>query len=200
MIAHIPSRPSGSDVVMRHSSNRAAGKYEKGDMVNSSLPSDNARVSRVLAVSSGGGHWVELRRLRPAWDSADVTYVVTDPGYRGEVSGDPPGPGGEPPQLLQVPDANKTQKLRMVWLALCSLWIVVRTRPDVVISTGAAPGYFAIRFGKMLGARTIWVDSIANAEELSVSGRLAKPYSDLWLTQWPHLSSADGPKYMGAVL
>ncbi len=169
-------------------------------MVNSPLPPDSARVPRVLAVSSGGGHWVELRRLRPAWDDADVTYVVTDPGYRGEVLEDPPGPRGKPSQMLHVPDANKTQKLRMLWLALCSLWIVVRTRPDVVISTGAAPGYFAIRFGKMLGARTIWVDSIANAEELSVSGRLAKPYSDLWLTQWPHLSSANGPEYVGAVL
>jgi hypothetical protein len=26
-------------------------------------------------------------------------------------------------------------------------------RPHVVVSTGAAPGYFAIRFGKWLGSR-----------------------------------------------
>ena len=159
-----------------------------------------SRPPRVLAVSSGGGHWVELRRLRPAWQDADVTYVVTDDGYRKELADDAPGPTGRTAQLLRVPDANKTQKMRMVWLALSSIWVVLRVRPHVVISTGAAPGYFAIRLGKMLGARTIWVDSIANAEEMSMSGRLARPYSDLWLTQWPHLSTPSGPQYLGAVL
>ena len=56
----------------------------------------------------------------------------------------------------------------------------MRLRPDVVITTGAAPGYFAVRIGKLLGARVVWVDSIANAEELSLSGpegRLLCPIS-----------------------
>lgn len=169
-------------------------------MVSLSAQSTRARAPRVLAVSSGGGHWAELRRLRPAWAGANVTYVVTDPGYRQDLVKDAPGPHGKAPQVFFVPDANKTQKLRMAWLAVCSIWVVLRIRPDVVISTGAAPGYFSIRLGKMLGARTIWIDSIANAEEMSLSGKLAEPYSDLWLTQWPHLSSENGPQFVGAVL
>ena len=64
----------------------------------------------------------------------------------------------------------------------------------------AAPGYFAIRFGKWLGCRTIWIDSIANVEQLSMAGQLVKPYADLWLTQWSHLAGAEGPHFMGAVL
>lgn len=154
----------------------------------------------MLAVSSGGGHWAELRRLRPAWDGALITYVVTEPGYVAEVSKDTRDPDWRTPGFHSVPDANSSEKLRLVWLALRMLVIVLRLRPDVVISTGAAPGYFAIRFGKYLGARTVWIDSIANAEEISVSGILARPYSDVWLTQWPHLSVPDGPAYAGAVL
>ena len=73
-------------------------------------------------------------------------------------------------------------------------------RPDVVISTGAAPGYFALRLGKLFGARTIWVDSIANAEEMSLSGRLAQRYADLWLTQWPEVAKRDGARYEGRLL
>ena len=80
------------------------------------------------------------------------------------------------------------------------LTILLRTRPDVVVSTGAAPGYFALRIGKMLGARTIWVDSIANVDELSLSGQLVKAYADMWLTQWPHLAKPGGPECHGAVL
>jgi hypothetical protein len=69
-----------------------------------------------------------------------------------------------------------------------------------VITTGAAPGYFAVRIGKLLGARVVWVDSIANAEELSLSGQKAGSFVDLWLTQWPQLARECGPKHFGNVL
>ena len=41
---------------------------------------------------------------------------------------------------------------------------------------------------KFYGARTIWVDSIANSDVLSLSGQLVKTVADLRLTQWPHLA------------
>ena len=150
------------------------------------------RPPKVLAVSSGGGHWAELMRLQPAWEGADLTFVATDMGYRPDI----PDTAG----FCVLPDANKTRKVHLVWLALRAFWLVLRQRPDVVVSTGAAPGYFAIRFGKMLGARTIWIDSIANAEDMSLSGKLAEPYSDLWLTQWAHLARDTRPGFVGAVL
>ena len=78
--------------------------------------------------------------------------------------------------------------------------MLLRERPDVVVSTGAAPGFLALRLGKLLRARTIWVDSIANAEELSLSGRRIGPHADLWLTQWEPLARPEGPLYRGAVL
>lgn len=99
-----------------------------------------------------------------------------------------------------VTDATEWNRLRLALQALQLLWIVVTVRPDVVVSTGAAPGYFALRFGRWVGARTVWLDSIANVEKLSRAGTLARPHADLWLTQWPHLASADGPRYAGAVL
>lgn len=155
---------------------------------------------RVLAVSSGGGHWAELLRLRPAWEGASVSYVTTEAGYHSELDSMAAGPEGNAPGFFRVPDANKNQKVRLILLALHMLFVILRSRPDVVISTGAAPGYFALRFGKWIGARTIWIDSVANAEELSASGYLVRPYADLWLTQWEHLARAEGPTYSGAVM
>ena len=69
-----------------------------------------------------------------------------------------------------------------------------------MISTGAAPGYFALRMGRWFRARTVWVDSIANVEELSLSGAKVRPYADLYLTQWEHLAVEGGPTYAGSVL
>jgi UDP-N-acetylglucosamine:LPS N-acetylglucosamine transferase len=145
---------------------------------------------RVLAVASSGGHWVQLCRLRPAFDGHDVAYLTTDPGHRAEV-GDA--------RFHTVNDANRWNKAALVRSALKILWVVLRERPNVVVSTGAAPGYIALRLGKLLGARTVWIDSVANVDELSLSGQMASARADLCLTQWPHL--ADGRVgYMGTVL
>jgi UDP-N-acetylglucosamine:LPS N-acetylglucosamine transferase len=146
---------------------------------------------KVLAISSGGGHWVQLLRLRPAFEGCRVTYATVREGYRAEVSG---------ADFRVIPDSNRWNKLAMLRCAFCIFWLVLRLRPDVVISTGAAPGFFGVRFGKWLGARVVWVDSVANAEELSMSGRKAGDFVDLWLTQWPHLAADGGPKFYGSVI
>lgn len=155
---------------------------------------------RVLAVASGGGHWVQLLRLRPAWQGCRVTYVTTDPAFRAELEAEAAAAGEPRPGYYVVIEANRWQKLRLVRSLVRLAWILIRVRPHAVITTGAAPGYFAIRLGKMLGARTAWIDSIANAEELSLSGRKAGRHADLWLTQWEDLAGPDGPCYRGAVL
>lgn len=150
-----------------------------------------SRPIKVVAISSGGGHWVQLQRLRPALSECDVTFATVKNGYRADV-GDA--------KFKTIPDANRSSKLKLARTAAAVFWLLFRLKPDVVISTGAAPGYFGIRFGKMLGARTIWVDSVANVDTLSMSGHRARRYADLWLTQWQHLSSETGPHFKGSVL
>jgi UDP-N-acetylglucosamine:LPS N-acetylglucosamine transferase len=147
---------------------------------------------KVLAVSSGGGHWVQLLRLRPAFANCDVVFATVKEGYRANV-----GPDAE---FRLIPDANRWNKFALLRALFAIARLVWRERPDVVISTGAAPGYFAIRIGSLLGARTIWVDSIANGEELSMSGQKARSHAALWLTQWADLAQPDGPHFRGNVL
>lgn len=149
------------------------------------------RERRVLAVASGGGHWVQLMRLRPAFEDAHVTYVTVRPTYRSDV------PESD---FRVIPDATRWNKIKLLVMALKLFWIVIAVRPDVVISTGAAPGYFAIRFGRWIGAKTCWVDSIANAEELSLSGQQIRPHASLVLSQWPHVAEASGVEHAGSVL
>jgi len=146
---------------------------------------------RVLAISSGGGHWVQLLRLRPAFDDQDVAYVTVHRDYASDVHGH---------RFFVINDATRWNKAGLVLMAIRLLVIFLRFRPEVAISTGAACGYFALRFAKLMGARTIWVDSIANVEQLSMTGQLVRPYADLWLTQWPELAGLNGPDFQGAVL
>lgn len=147
---------------------------------------------KVLAISSGGGHWVQLLRLRPAFANCRVVYATVKEGYRANLE-----PGAE---FRLIPESNRWNKLGLLRALVTILRLIWRERPDVVISTGASPGYFAIRIGNLLGARTVWVDSIANGEELSLSGQRAGPHATLWLTQWSHLARESGPHYRGSVL
>ena len=145
----------------------------------------------VLAVASGGGHWVELMRLRPAWEGMSVVYASVNPDYAAHVA---------PHDYFVLPDGNLHTKIALVRVFFSALALVLRVRPAAVVSTGAAPGYFAMVFARLYGSRTIWVDSIANADELSLSGSNIRLFADVWLTQWEHLAGANGPCYHGRVL
>src|SRR6201991_4372631 len=164
--------------------------FHRETSLNGSARLRNGR-PKLLAVSSGGGHWVQLLRIKHAFEDCDVTFVTVHESYRAQVPGH---------KFYLVNDANRWTKIALLKAARRLAWIVWNEKPDIVISTGAAPGYLALRFGRMMGARTIWLDSIANVEELSMSGDRIGRCADLWLTQWPHLARPYGPHYVGSVL
>lgn len=132
-----------------------------------------------------------MLRLCPALEMCDVTFACVRRGYADDVPGE---------RYLLIPDATRWDRIRLLWMISRVIYVILKLRPDVILSTGAAPGYTAIRFGKLIGARTIWLDSIANVEHISLSGKKIGKYADLWLTQWEHLSGPNGPQFRGAVL
>ena len=144
-----------------------------------------------MLVASSGGHWVQLNRLLPAFAGGDLIFVTTDKKYSTTVGSN---------RFYLVPDASRWNKFKLIFLALKMLLIIVIVHPDIVVSTGAAPGFFAILFGKKIGSKTIWLDSLANVDKMSMSGQMVRKYADLWLTQWEHVAKSEGPTYSGAVL
>jgi UDP-N-acetylglucosamine:LPS N-acetylglucosamine transferase len=145
---------------------------------------------KILAVASEGGHWIQLLRLQTAFRGAEVVFVSTHKKYTSDNSNH---------KFYSVIDANRWNKLRLLKMANQMRVIVQKEKPDYVISTGAAPGLAAIFWGKLNGSKTIWVDSIANVERISMSGRLIKPFTNLHLTQWPHLANGT-TLYKGTVI
>lgn len=147
---------------------------------------------RVLAIASGGGHWLELCRLQPAFEGLDVVYASVHANYAAQVRGRP---------FHVVRDVSRRNLWDLAILLPQLLLLLLRTRPHVVITTGSMPALFAIVIAKTLfRARTIWIDSIANVETLSSSGSMARHVADVWLTQWAALQRPGGPAYWGAVL
>lgn len=149
------------------------------------------RKVRVLAIASGGGHWVQLLRLRPAWDGCDVAYATVHPDSASEVPG---------ARFFSFRDASRANPTAFLVVALQLLRAVLSVRPDVIVTTGSAPALLAILYGRMIGARTLWIDSIANSERMSSSGMRARKLAHQCVTQWPQLVDTPRPGYWGSVL
>ena len=148
-------------------------------------------MKKILAVASGGIPWVELRRLAAALSECEVAYITTKAGVQAEVGN---------ARLYLVQDVSDWNKWGQILLSLKLAWIILKERPDFVLSTGGTPGYRALRLAKWLHAKTVWIDSISNIEALSPPGQKIGKHADLWLTQWPHLARPQGPHFCGAVL
>jgi UDP-N-acetylglucosamine:LPS N-acetylglucosamine transferase len=146
---------------------------------------------RLLAVASGGGHWIQLMRMRPAFDGFDVTYVSTLAGYEHMVDG----------ATVHVVSDSSRFDLRPLVPTMITAWrILRRARPQAVITTGSAPALPFLLLGRLMGCRTLWVDSIANGERLSTSGRLARKVATKVLSQWPDVADAEGVECWGRVV
>jgi UDP-N-acetylglucosamine:LPS N-acetylglucosamine transferase len=145
---------------------------------------------KILAVSSIGGHWIQLLRLMPAFEGAEVEFMTTKQSFSTMV---------QDKNFYTIPDGNRWDKFGLIKCFFSIFSIVRKSRPEVIITTGAAPGLMALFIGKFLGIRTIWVDSIANCEQISLSGKIAAKFADVVYTQWEHLAE-NKIKFCGNVL
>lgn len=146
---------------------------------------------KVLAIASGGGHWVQLLRLRPAFEGSETAYCSVREEYAQQVAGS---------RYYTVPDVSRRNPLASFRVAAAVLRILWRERPDVVVTTGAGPGFLAIVLAKLIGARSLWIDSIANCERLSTCGALARYVADGCVSQWPEVARDNGVDHWGSVL
>ncbi|MNR22306.1 Oligosaccharide biosynthesis protein Alg14 like protein [compost metagenome] len=132
----------------------------------------------IIFVSSFGGHWVQLTRVAKLVTYSRGTFITTKKLKETEGS----------PILtdFNLKDSYKSLKdLKKIYST------IKRINPDVVLSTGAAPGLLFLFIASLMGKKTIWVDSIANCKKISLSGKLAKLFCTKTLTQWPNLETSE---------
>lgn len=150
--------------------------------------------AKLLAISSPGGHWIQLTRLSKGLaEHYHIVYAMPAERFNtASTLGDS--------KVYSITDVSADDKWRLIPCALQILYVLLKERPKAILSTGAAPGAVAIWLGSFLGIRTIWVDSIANVQQISRAGRLAKKRADVFLTQWEHLGNGKTILFKGAVL
>ena len=136
---------------------------------------------KIFAVASIGGHWVQLLRIaRQMEKDYEVVYLCTHPKCATMVEGQ---------KFYLMEDYSRWDAWKMIPAFFKLLGIVRREKPEAIMTTGAAPGLMCLLAGKVLGKKTIWVDSIANVQHLSASGRIAAKFVSRIYTQWKDLAT-----------
>lgn len=148
---------------------------------------------RICLAASAGGHLSQLLKLADSWDGYENFSITTTEAVRRELR--------QYGRVYVVRMCDREQFSRVIKVLLRCIRIVLREKPHVVISTGAAVGCIACFLGKLVSAKIVWIDSITNVERISLSGRMVKHIADLFLVQWPDLASQySNVEYVGTVV
>ena len=131
---------------------------------------------KVCLAASGGGHLRQLLDFQEVWEKHNYFFVTEDTALGQTIGKD------HPTQFLPHfawGQAKQGALLRMLRLAFGSFFksagIMMRERPDVVITTGAGAVYPAVLWGRMLGSKIVGIESFARFERPSLFGRLCAP-------------------------
>ena len=131
---------------------------------------------KLLLVCSSGGHLLLLHQLRPWWEKHERSWVTFDKtDARSLLAGERIAWAHHPTQR-NIP--NLLRNLGLAWRVLR------RERPDVVVSTGAGVALPFFVLGRLLRARTVFVEAYERVDRPSLTGRLVYPMSNLMALQW----------------
>lgn len=166
------------------------------------MPDASIRVAhklRVCLAASGGGHLRQLLDLEPAWSKYDYFFISENSALSRSVALKHPAHFVTHVALGQ---ARLGAPLRMVLAGARNLIesarIILRERPDVVISTGAGAVFPTILWSKLIGAKVVMVESFARFDGPSIFGKLTAPLATFKVAQsralqsyWPDAAVLD---------
>lgn len=158
---------------------------------------DRRMPTDVLLVCSTGGHLLQLVALREVWEDVTRVWVTFDKSdaralLRSEDVVHAHGPTNRTFGLTAV--SNTLRNLALAWRT------IGRTRPSVILTTGAGVAVPFAWVGRLRGARVVYLESFTRIDGPSLSCRLIAPVATRIYGQWPEFAQAvRGARYAGNV-
>jgi UDP-N-acetylglucosamine--N-acetylmuramyl-(pentapeptide) pyrophosphoryl-undecaprenol N-acetylglucosamine transferase len=139
---------------------------------------------RICMAASGGGHLRQLLDLHALWSSHDYFFVTEDTALGRSLI--------EEHEIYFVPhfalgQARLGAPFKMAWRAFISFFktaaLMLRKRPELVITTGAGAVFFTVIWARLLGAHVVVIESFARFDHPSLFGRMTKPLASDFVVQ-----------------
>lgn len=131
---------------------------------------------KVCIASSCGGHLTEVRALKPAYEHYEHFYVLDDRIHL------PKDMQGKTYYIWH------SERDLLVILNLFAAWRILRKeRPALILSTGAGAVVPFALIGKLLGIKTVFVETFTRVTHPSLSGKIMYRLADRFFYQWKSL-------------
>lgn len=143
---------------------------------------------RILLVCSSGGHLAQLVKLRPWWEQHERVWVCFDTADSRSLLEGERVIAGHHPTTRNIPN--------LVRNLLLAVGFFRRERVDVVISDGAGLAVPFFWLSRLYGVRTVYLEVYDRIDSPTMTGRLVRPVTDLFLVQWEEQREV----YPGAVV
>ncbi len=132
---------------------------------------------RILLACSAGGHLRQLWVLRPWWSHHDRHWMTFDTADAVALLGDEQVTWAYHPTARNIPNLirnfGRTFK------------VLRRYRPDVIVTTGSAIAVPLFIWAKVFGIRTVFIEVYDRIDNATLSARMVRPITDLFIVQWP---------------
>ncbi len=132
------------------------------------------RGPKICLVSSSGGHWEQLRKLQPLIDKYDGFYVTEKTHFEADAK-----------YLMHQTDLkDKMMIIKMMINTIRTMYIWIKERPDIVITTGTIVAYPFYLLSIVFKKKFIFIETFGRANMPTVAGRMMEKHSDLFIVQW----------------
>ncbi len=165
---------------------------------------EEKRKPTVLVILSGGGFTFETKCLLGAIkDDFDFVYLTT---RAGGAPGEDGIPGGETYSARSFASKTKPSVMASLRAFLATfamtLLVIRRAKVDLVLAAACSHAVPMLLAGRLLGRRTICIESITRVDRLSNTGKLVYHLrlATTFLVQWPGLRSAYPLSRVGTIL
>ncbi|MHA2356418.1 MAG: hypothetical protein ACXADC_14675 [Candidatus Thorarchaeota archaeon] len=92
------------------------------------------------------------------------------------------------PRLLPQ-DSRVMSVIRTLFTFLMSFIYLVLYRPVAVVSCGTGLTVPVFYSARLLGIKTVFIESMSRVESLSITAKLLRGKTDLFIVQWPELAN-----------
>ncbi|MDD4734399.1 MAG: polysaccharide biosynthesis protein [Bacilli bacterium] len=140
------------------------------------------KTKKILFISSCGGHLDELLQLKPMFENYNY-HIVTE-HTDSTVNLHKKFPNKVDYLVYGTRFELKKYIFKFSFNCLKTIYLFFKIRPTVIITTGAHTAVPMCYFGKFAGAKVIFIESFANLNTKTLSGRLVYPLADKFIVQW----------------
>ena len=143
------------------------------------------RMKKVLFISSTGGHLSELLQLSPLFEKYDY-HIITE---KDEANIALKEKYGEKIDFLPYGTRSKiiSYIFKYFYLCLKTIYYYFKIRPEVIITTGTHTAGPMCILGKIFRSKVIYIETYANRNKKTATGRLIYPIADLFIVQWEEM-------------